>query len=55
MADNVKQEPMKEQQEMQPPKVLISALFGSLKDKTAVKMTIEQINQATAAGWAGKL
>jgi hypothetical protein len=36
------------------PKVHISALFGSLKDKTTVRLTVEEINAATARGWAGK-
>jgi hypothetical protein len=38
-----------------PEDVPISVLFGSLKDKTTVRLTIEEINQAAADGWAGKL
>ena len=41
--------------ERQPEDVPISVLFGSLKDKTTVRLTIEEINQAAADGWAGKL
>ncbi len=42
--------------ERRPPEdVPISVLFGSLKDKAMVRLTIEEINQATADGWAGKL
>jgi hypothetical protein len=38
-----------------PQDVPISVLFGSLKDKTTVRLTIEEINEAAADGWAGKL
>jgi hypothetical protein len=44
---------VKESQGESPPKVHISALFGSLKDKTTVRATIEEINEAIAEGWAG--
>jgi AbrB family looped-hinge helix DNA binding protein len=33
----------------------ISDLFGMLKSETTVKLTIEEINEAAARGWAGKL
>lgn len=35
--------------------VPFSVMFGSLKDKTTVKLTIEEINQVIADGWAGKM
>ncbi len=33
------------------PKVHISALFGSLKDKTTVRLSVEEINRIAADGW----
>nr|WP_294552694.1 hypothetical protein [uncultured Rhodopila sp.] len=36
------------------PKVRISALFGSLKDKTTVRLSIEEINRIAADGWTGQ-
>ncbi|MEJ8852928.1 AbrB/MazE/SpoVT family DNA-binding domain-containing protein [Variovorax robiniae] len=32
----------------------IRAFFGCLADKTTRKLTIEEINEAIAAGWAGE-
>ncbi|HWA23049.1 MAG TPA: AbrB/MazE/SpoVT family DNA-binding domain-containing protein, partial [Caulobacterales bacterium] len=32
----------------------ISAVFGMLKNKTKIKLSIEQINEAARQGWAGK-
>lgn len=37
-----------------PPKVHICALFGSLKDKTTVRLTVEDIKRVAADGWAGR-
>ncbi len=33
----------------------IRAFIGALKGKSKVKLTIEEINQVIADGWAGKL
>jgi AbrB family looped-hinge helix DNA binding protein len=33
----------------------ISRLFGMLKSKTRIKLTIDQMNKIIADGWAGKL
>jgi len=32
----------------------VSSVFGMLKGRTGRAMTIEQINEATAAGWSGE-
>jgi hypothetical protein len=37
----------------QPPKVHISALFGSLKHKTTVRLSLDEIDRISAEGWAG--
>jgi hypothetical protein len=54
MPNDKEQGPAEQLQAEPKPKVHISALFGSLKDKTTVRLTVEEINAATAWGWAGK-
>ena len=36
------------------PRGQISSVFGLLKDKTSVTLTLEQIDEIASDGWAGK-